>query len=295
MDFLEQLGDLEQRLDTYGPFPPGRDRIVLFSTGCDREDHGPAMAPGSDTLFAQAFCSGAALRTGIRYIAHVPFTTDISDESFPLFCPVALTQEEFFEQTADYCAMILDTVNPRPEGVCIHIPWHGQQIMEKRIDEFASRLKVRGARLIADIVGDSLKRFSEKDYEKSSLRDLVREGIEGRHFQHAGFFDYCVAEALGHLDKAKLDRLRRDMERDLEGTLRKYPAVHNLAGYVRYGGPEFDGLRRALGLEPGDPPPPVDPKWQNSCAVVGRAMVRYTIDIMVEEILAFERKLFGDA
>jgi hypothetical protein len=251
------------------------------------------MAPGSDTFFAQAFCSAAAVRTGIRYLAHVPFTTDLSGASFTYFCPVALSQDEFFERTADYCATILDAVKPRPEGVCIHIPWHGQQVMAERIDEFSRRLGVYKAHLIADIVVDSLGRFSEQDYEGSPLRDLVREGIVGRHFQHAGFFDYCVAEALGHLDKAKLERLRREMERDLEGTLRRHPAVHNLAGYVRYGGSEFDGLRAALEIKPNELPPPVDPKWQNSCIVVGRAMVRHTIDIMVEEILAYERELFG--
>jgi len=251
------------------------------------------MAPGSDTLFALAFCSGAALRTGIRYLAHVPFTTDPSGDSFMHFCPMALPQEEFFGATADYCAMVLDAVDPRPEGVCIHIPWHGQHIMAERIDEFARRLRVRKAHLIADIVVESLNRLSEQDYRDSPLRALAEEGIEGHHFQHAGFFDYCVAEALGHLDRPRLERLRKEMVTDLEGTLRRHPAVHNLSGYVRYGGSEFDGLRAALGLSPGDPPPPVDPRWQNSCVVVGRAMVRHTIDIMVEELLAFEEELPG--
>lgn len=221
----------------------------------------------------------------------MPYTTDPSGDSFVQFCPVGLPQEEFFERTASYCSMVLDRVSPRPEGVCIHVPWHGQHAMAERIVEFAQRLEVKGAHLIADIVVESLDRFTEQDYDNSRLRDLTREGIEGGHFQHAGFFDYCVAEALGHLDRAKLGGLRRQMEQDLEGTLKKHPAVHNLAGYVRYGGPELDGLRAALGLTPTAPPPPVDPKWQNSCVVVGRAMVRYTTEIMVEHILAFEREL----
>jgi hypothetical protein len=92
---------------------------------------------------------------------------------------VGLPQEEFFEQTADYCAMILDAVNPRPEGVCIHVPWHGQHVMAERIGEFERRLSVHKAHLIADIVVDSLSRLTEQDCEASALRDLVHEGIEG--------------------------------------------------------------------------------------------------------------------
>lgn len=55
MSQQSMFGNLETRLSSYGPFPASRRRIVLFSTGCDWEDHGPAMAPGSDTHFAQAF------------------------------------------------------------------------------------------------------------------------------------------------------------------------------------------------------------------------------------------------
>ena len=62
-------------MDSYGPFPVRRRKIVLFSTGNDWEDHGPAMAPASDTHFAQAFCAGAAVRTGIRYLAPAPYTS----------------------------------------------------------------------------------------------------------------------------------------------------------------------------------------------------------------------------
>ena len=285
--------ELLERLDTYGPFPPRRRRIVLISTGNDFEDHGPAMAPSSDTHFAQAFSAGASLRTGVRYLGNSPYTTDLAWPSARLFCPIAVSAREYFERTTTYCSTLLNHLAPRPEGVVIHVPWHGQQIMGERLNEFARRLRVRKVHLVPDIVVDSIKRLKPDEYEQSAVRQLVREGIEGSHFQHCGLFDYCVAEALGHLDRAKLDQLRHEMETDLEGALRRHPSVHNLAGYVRFGGPEFDSLRKALGLKPGDPLPPVDPKWQNSCAVTGRAMVKHTTDILVERILAFDRELFG--
>ena len=102
-----------------------------------------------------------------------------------------------------------------------------------------------------------------------------------------------TAEAVGHLDRPKLEALRTEMERDLEGTLKKHPGVADLAGYIRFGGPEFDELRQVLGVQPGGPHPPVDPKWQNSCPITGRAIVRHTIDLMSEVVLDFERELFG--
>jgi len=63
---MSEFGDLEARLDGYGPFPPTRRRVVLFGCGQDHEDHGPALPSTCDTLFSQAFCSGVALRTGSR-------------------------------------------------------------------------------------------------------------------------------------------------------------------------------------------------------------------------------------
>lgn len=289
-----KITDLEKRINSYGPFPPTRRKIVIFSTGNDYEDHGPALAACSDTYFAQAFCSGGALRTGIRYLAHAPFTTDLAGECSKMFCPVYLPSQEYFDKTADYCAMILDAVKPRPEGVLILIPWHGQHIMADKIDEFAKRLRVRKARLIPDIVGDAAMRLKEDDYKDSAIRELVREAVEGNIFQHAGLLDYCVGEALGHLDRTKLDLLRKEMKQDLEKALRKYPAVSSQAGYIRYGGKEFDGLRKAYGLKPTDPFPTVESKWQNSCPITGRAIVKKTIDIVEETILDFEKELFGD-
>jgi hypothetical protein len=285
---------IEARLERYGPFPATRRRMVLFSSGSDWEDHGPAMAPGSDTHFAQAFCTGAALRTGIRYLAHAPFATDVAGECARLFNPIWVPEGEHFGLTADYCAGALDAVRPRPEGVLIHVPWHGQHVMGRKIEEFAARLGVRKARLIPDIVVEAAFSLTEQDYRDSPLAELAREGVETKAFQHCGFFDYSVAEALGHLDRGRLAQLRAELEVDAERTLRKHPGVHDLAGYVRYGGRPFDGLREALGVGPEGPFPAVEARWQNSCPVVGRAIVERTIAIAVQHVLDFEAELFEE-
>jgi hypothetical protein len=264
---------------------------VLFSTGNDHEDHGPAMSTSSDTLFALAFCSAAALRTGTRYLAHAPFTSSPGEGDERIFSPQWLDEPVFFDKVCDFCSMVLDVTRPRPEGVLLHVPYHGLGEMQRRFDEFTSRLEVR-ARLVGDIVCDAVDSLRPEDYADSPLRELAREGIEGKHFQHAGFFDYCVAEALGHLDRGKLDELRRHLQSDPEDTLRRHPAVHNLAGYVRYGGPEFNQLRQRLGISSAEECPPVDPKWQNSCPIVGQAIVKRTVQLFVDEILDFESEVF---
>jgi len=192
----------------------------------------------------------------------VPFSTDHT-ESARHFSPVYIPEPEWFEKTCEYCSAIVSPPaggSPKPEGVIIFVPWHGMHIMEARLGEFADRLGTK-VRLIGDAVVDATWRLKEEEYAASPLKNLVREGLEKRYFQHAGFFDYCVAEALGHLDRPKLQALRAEMERDLKGTLRKHPAVADLAGYVRYGGSEFDDLRRVLGVNPGGTSPDVDPKW----------------------------------
>jgi hypothetical protein len=284
-------GTLEQRLLTYGPFPASRRRLVIVSTGNDWEDHGPAMSPASDSLFAHAFCTGAALRTGIRYLGHAPFTSCGSGDCGRHWCPIYLPEPEYFEKTSEYFKVILAACDPRPEAVVIHVPNHGEREMAARIDEFGGRLGVK-AKLIGDIV--SVEDITPEDYADSPIKELVHEGVSKNLFEHCGLFDYCVAGALGHLDKPRLDALRQEMEADLEATLRKHPVVAHLAGWVRYGGPEIDGLRRVLGVPIAGPYPKVDPKWQNSCIITGRAIVRRTIDRMVTEVLTFVEKLFGE-
>lgn len=288
---MTDFGDLEERLDDYGPFPATRRRIILFGCGEDHEDHGPALPTTCDTLFSQGFCSGVALRTGIRYLAHVPFSTDHC-EAGKYISPVYIPEPEWFQRTCDYCAMIVGAMSVRPAGVIIFVPWHGMHPMEANLDVFAERLGVP-VRMIGDAVVDATWRLKEHEYAQSPLRELVREGVEKRFFQHAGFFDYCVAEALGHLDRAKLAGLRSEMEADLEATLKRHPGVANLAGYVRHGGLEFDSLREALGVKPGGPFPPVEPRWQDSCAITGRAIVNHTVELMSEVVLDFERELFA--
>src|SRR5262245_44980541 len=83
----------------------------------------------------------------------------------------------YFESPATYCAALLNHLAPGPEGVVIHVPWHGQQIMGERLNEFARRLRVRKVHLVPDIVVDSIKRLKPDEYAQSPLRELVREGI----------------------------------------------------------------------------------------------------------------------
>jgi hypothetical protein len=292
-EFFESLGKLEDRIQNYGPFPPTRRNIVLFTTGCDHEDHTPALSTSSDTLFAQAFCSAATVRTGIRYRAHAPYTSATSGDCAANWISGYLPEPEYFEKSIAFFKMILDAMNPRPEGVIIHVPSHGERIMSESFGEVAGLLGVRGARFLGDIVGDGFNRLTKEDYKDSPMRDLIEEGIEKDQFQHCGFFDYCIAEALGHLDRRKLDAMRRDMEQDLETALKKYPAAQ-LAGYTMYGGEVTKPLAIRLGVDPVNPYIHLDPKFQNSCPIVGRAIVNYTIDVIAENILDFERELYGD-
>jgi hypothetical protein len=292
-EYIKNLGNLEERLNKYGPFPPTRRKIVIFSTGNDHEDHGPALATSSDTLFSQAFCTEVALKTGIRYLAHAPFTSDGSGDCAKAWCPIYLPEPEYFEKTTEFIKMVLDATVPRPEGVIMLVPSHGERIMSERFDEFTRRLGVRGSRFIGDIVGEGFDRLKREEYKDSPLKELIDEGIEKNQFLHCGFFDYCIAEALGHLDREKLDALRHEMEVDVEAAIKKHPAVAHLAGFVYYGGKEYDGLRRALELDAKNPELPIYPKFQNSCPIVGRAIVNHTGEAMTELVVDLEPELFG--
>jgi hypothetical protein len=218
----------------------------------------------------------------------------MSGDCAKTWMPAYLPEPEYFEKTTEFIKRILDATVPRPEGVLMLVPAHGEGIMKERFDEFTRRLGVRGSMFMGDIVGEGYERLKKEEYKDSPLRELIDEGIEKEQFLHCGFFDYCIAEALGHLDRSKLDKLRNDMENDLEATLKKYPAVAHLAGFVFYGGREYDKLRIALGLDPEKPELPVYPKFQNSCPIVGRAIVNHTIDVMSEKVYELEREMYGE-
>ena len=48
---------------------------------------------------------------------------------------------EYFEKTTEFCRMVLERQDPKPDGALIHVPSHGEEEMTRRIDEFGQRLR----------------------------------------------------------------------------------------------------------------------------------------------------------
>lgn len=234
------------RLDSYGPYPASRRGIMLFEVGNDFEDHGPALAPDVDTIFVQYFAVHLAARTGVRYQGHIPFTTDKVDIA-PAWCPAYLPPDEFYARTAAFLEQQLAHHTDAPRAVLI-IAGHGGDVLEAQRDDLSQRLGAP-VTITGNKLHEGLARLTALDIYTSPIAPIAREMQVLGYFDHAACLDYSVAAAMGVLDHEKLRRLADAAVRDPRGTLRQWPAIAGLGGYIAYGGARFAPLREIAALE----------------------------------------------
>jgi creatinine amidohydrolase/Fe(II)-dependent formamide hydrolase-like protein len=234
------------RLDTYGPYPASRRQIVLFEVGNDFEDHGPALAPDVDTIFVQYFAVHLAAQTGIQYLGHIPFTTDVVDFA-PAWCPAYLPPDEFFSRTLDYLQYRLSLLSYTPREALI-IAGHGRNVLEDGREQLREQLGIPVA-ITSNKLHEGLARLTEADITASPLASIVAEMQQLKYFDHAACLDYSVAAAMGVLDYDRLRVVAEAGAQDRLGTLRRWPAIAGLGGYMEFGDEQFAPLRTIHALE----------------------------------------------
>ena len=59
---------------------------------------------------------------------------------------------------------------------------------------------------------------------------------------HAGHFEHSLGAALGVLDEAKLEIMNKELEKDFEAALNKWPPLGGLGGFLLAGGEYIEAL-----------------------------------------------------
>jgi creatinine amidohydrolase/Fe(II)-dependent formamide hydrolase-like protein len=211
-------------LDGYGPFGKSEAEIVLFSIGNDCEAHGPALPKDIDSRVAKEVCLRLANVSGASYLAHIPFSTDMTGEIAKCWSPRYMPFKEFADKTLEFIRSYLSQLVYKPKKVVI-LNGHGGNT------ELITMIGKYGESLGVDVT--------------VFLPDEVRMPVDYSG-EHAYVIEHSVAAYLGILDVKRLEELNAVAERDPLEALRRWPSVAGLGGFQEFGGKKFSPLKAML-------------------------------------------------
>nr|MDO8088696.1 creatininase family protein [Candidatus Sigynarchaeum springense] len=245
-DFL----NLEGKMGDWGPFGEGESRAIVFSIGNPNEGHGPALSPDNDSRCANYVAYNVCERTGARFIAHIPYTTDrvgdIARDWSPGYMPMAECVQKSVAFVKYHCEALRSRGIPFSRifvivghggnnGIEAHAEWKDLQAT-LGIDAivFTGTIKVDIGKLLR-----LLEPFS----------DAEREAYLGVKGGHADTVEHSIATLYHGLDYGKVTMINRHIkERGMDETLKKWPVLGGLGGYLKFGGARYDALRKVPGL-----------------------------------------------
>lgn len=222
--------NLKEKMINWGPFGKDEGKWGIFTVGNPNEGHGPALPRMLDDMHAKYIAQRVEFLTGSRYIAHIPFTTDQSGPIAKNWSPNFTPEPIFIEELIRFIKFHLDCLyklNLIPKNLLI-ILGHGgvrgllskEQTLQENFKSFGIEKVV--TRFIFD--PDLLPKLS-KEHQKIA-----------KTVGHACNVEHSLAAAMGVLDEGKFIELNKELKQDFEGTVRKYPPLVGLSGYLLAGG-----------------------------------------------------------
>ncbi len=211
----------------------------MFSVANDFESHGYPMPPHTDTLLAQNWCHSITRKIGASYVAHIPYSTDLS-EAARNWSPNYLPFEEFYGKLREFVAWHLRHIGFAPTKVAIIVGHGGNRELPAREEDLSRYLGLPVSCLMA---GASEPLIYPEFEAIDVLYEIVAKGGE-----HAYILEYSLIAHMGHLDYDKLATVNEVASKDPLEALRRWPAIAGLGGYIQFGGPEFNPLREIEGL-----------------------------------------------
>lgn len=261
--------NLKNQMNTWGPFEDHEFQWHLFSIGNPNEGHGLALPRAIDDFHAKFIAYKLEQKTGQRYLAHIPFTTDRCGPVAKDWAPAWLPWQEFFDKTIEFIKYHLNLVRERGERVkkVMIIVGHGgnADLTKKKYQtQMENTLNLEKCIILpATISGkDTLHILSKLEplaQEQLKLYDKKYgcEDVEELAFLysrilmtagHASHAEHSLAAAMGVCDMNKINTMNHLLEKDFEKALQKWPPIGGLGGYLLKGGKYTD----ALGTEDND-------------------------------------------
>jgi len=216
--------------------------VLVFSQGNDLENHGPALPADIDSRYARAMALRFSERTGSTFAAHIPFTTDRVGEIARDWSPAYLPFESFKEKMVSFVGKVVHAWPVKPLRVLILMGHGGVLPFLENVGDIQKKAGIETKAFFLPALGVSDVNLPE-DFEGTGT---LREIIEGKG-EHAYIMEHSIAAYLGFLDRKKFDKLNRTAKENPEETLKKWPALAGLGGYVKFGGKRYQILRQEIG------------------------------------------------
>ncbi|MHA1714912.1 MAG: hypothetical protein ACTSXP_04660, partial [Promethearchaeota archaeon] len=246
LDFL----DLKGKMDRWGPFT-GTLGTLIFSIGNMNEGHGPALSPDNDSRCANFVANRVAEITGARFIAHIPYTTDrvgdIAKDWSPGYIPMDECVVKSVEFVKSYCQDIREA-GINFEKILIIVGHGGNNGIEKYTewneikDEFDLTSIIFSSTFNIDL-GEILRLLEPFSEETRMLYLGIRPG-------HADTMEHSIAVLYNGVDFGKLHIINEFIKKNgVDAALKKWPVLGGLGGYLKFGGPRYEPLKRISGLK----------------------------------------------
>ncbi len=253
---------LEGKMDDWGPFGKNEGKWLIFSIGNPVEGHGYALPRNIDDLHSQRVAHLISCRTGARYVAHIPWATDNFTAIAKDWAPKSIPVEEIVPNIIDFIRFhieIYKKMNLPTSYIFIYSGHGGNRPLVHYTNEIQDALNLKKliisasedfAEEIEDRVLDEVTKLSiELAREEENPRQIKRELIQILlSIAHAGHFEHSLGAALGVLDETKLEIMNKELERDFEAALNKWPPLGGLGGFLLAG----EEYTEALGTKDND-------------------------------------------
>jgi len=216
-----------------GPFPSRNRRVLVFSIGAGNESHGAALPSNIDDYAAIMTAATAAMRLGLTYVGHLPYSSDRAGEAARDWNPGYMPKEELIALMVEEVkrAIVAQARSLANEAsMVVVVSGHGG-------NNFLHEEEARIA-LVLGVPFHYIPPFPGG----SSVRTKKRGKME---VTHADDGEHSMGLYLGILDEEKLKTINEIARQDPVLTLRQNPAIMGLGYYVlpELGGDKYQDLR----------------------------------------------------
>ena len=262
MDNEEKGITLEGKMDDWGPYGKDEGKWLIFSVGNPEEGHGYALPRNIDDLHSQYVAHLISCKTGGRYVAHIPWSTDNVGPIAKDWSPKTIPVNEMVEKIKDfikYHIKIYEDMGFLASNVFIYSGHGGNDPLTEYCQKLKTELKLENL-IISTTEGitDKLADNVLKELHKLAV-DLAADNKKPKNLRrvflkivtsqsHASHFEHCLGAAIGVLDWEKLEIMNKELEKDFEAALQKWPPLGGLGGFLIYGGK----YRESLGSKEND-------------------------------------------
>jgi hypothetical protein len=241
---------LEGKMNDWGPYGELEGKWFLFSMGNPEEGHSYALPRNIDDLASQHITHLISCKTGGRYVAHIPWSTDTVASIAKDWSPKSLEPEELKNRLIPFLKYHIQNYQEMGLGASkifiysfhggnnpiakysqkIKKELHLDDLIIARTDQLADNI---AEEVLRKLHGLSSQIANENENPNKVLRKLIKIVTS---IDHAGHCEHSIGAAIGILDQEKLAIMNNLLESDFEKAVNKWPTLAGLGGFLLHGG-----------------------------------------------------------